>query len=193
MTARRAGREPYPTKVCPRCGSELYEDMTVCYGCLYDFSRDRDRSAELPPCPSGLGDVGPAGAEPEVVPPGGAAPGGDTVDLSAAARHASSLARETGVYLRTGLVDAWVPVGEGGLVVGRDPACDVVLHSPAVSRRHLRLVPVADGMGVTDLGSTNPATYRGREVRGSVVVPYGDSLEVCGCLLSVTGPPGRPD
>lgn len=30
----------YGTKLCPRCGAELYEDMAVCYGCLYDFSRD---------------------------------------------------------------------------------------------------------------------------------------------------------
>ncbi len=29
-----------PTKVCPRCGQELFADMDVCYGCLYDFSRD---------------------------------------------------------------------------------------------------------------------------------------------------------
>ena len=107
---------------------------------------------------------------------------------AAAARRAASEAR-TGAYLRTGSVDAWVGVGEGGLLVGRDPACDVVLHSPAVSRRHLRLVPTPDGMEVSDLGSTNPATYRGREVTERVVVPYGDSLELCGCRLTVTGPP----
>ena len=29
-----------PTKVCPRCGQELFADMDVCYGCLYDFSKD---------------------------------------------------------------------------------------------------------------------------------------------------------
>jgi hypothetical protein len=25
------------TKTCPRCGATLFEDMDVCYGCLYDF------------------------------------------------------------------------------------------------------------------------------------------------------------
>lgn len=29
------------TKVCPRCGMELFTDMDVCYGCLYDFTRVR--------------------------------------------------------------------------------------------------------------------------------------------------------
>ena len=24
-------------KVCPRCGEKLFQDMGVCYGCLYDF------------------------------------------------------------------------------------------------------------------------------------------------------------
>ena len=29
------------TKTCPRCGQVLFDDMDVCYGCLYDFTRDR--------------------------------------------------------------------------------------------------------------------------------------------------------
>lgn len=27
-------------KTCPRCGEMLFSDMDVCYGCLYDFSKD---------------------------------------------------------------------------------------------------------------------------------------------------------
>ena len=93
------------------------------------------------------------------------------------------------MLLRTPTVDLWVPVSpDAGCVIGRDPANDVVLHAPTVSRRHLGLVPTPDGMEVSDLGATNPATYRGEEVRGSVVVPYGDSVEVCGCVLTMTGP-----
>lgn len=30
-------------RTCPRCGAGLFEDMNVCYGCLYDFSKDRSR------------------------------------------------------------------------------------------------------------------------------------------------------
>lgn len=28
------------TKVCPRCGEILFEDMDVCFGCLYSFAKD---------------------------------------------------------------------------------------------------------------------------------------------------------
>ena len=53
-------RARYATKVCPRCGARLYEDMNICYGCLYDFSRDAVPPEE--PAGSGPGDEddGPA-------------------------------------------------------------------------------------------------------------------------------------
>ena len=31
---------PARGKRCPRCGELLFEDMDVCYGCLYDFTRE---------------------------------------------------------------------------------------------------------------------------------------------------------
>lgn len=34
------------TKTCPRCGQVLFADMDVCYGCLYDFSRDHHGAAD---------------------------------------------------------------------------------------------------------------------------------------------------
>lgn len=41
-------REGVGYKTCPRCGEVLFADMDVCYGCLYDFSRDeRARSEAL--------------------------------------------------------------------------------------------------------------------------------------------------
>ena len=41
-------REGLGYKTCPRCGEMLFADMDVCYGCLYDFSRDeRARSKAL--------------------------------------------------------------------------------------------------------------------------------------------------
>ncbi|MCI1666384.1 MAG: FHA domain-containing protein [Atopobiaceae bacterium] len=53
---RRAGDG---MKVCPRCGSRLFEDMNVCYACLYDFSKDR--TARVPGMPEldafGFGEV----------------------------------------------------------------------------------------------------------------------------------------
>ena len=40
-------------KTCPRCGEMLFADMDVCYGCLYDFSKDTVGS-RLPDAGRGL-------------------------------------------------------------------------------------------------------------------------------------------
>ena len=39
------------TKICPRCGQILFTDMDVCYGCLYDFTRDHHGNAGGGPVP----------------------------------------------------------------------------------------------------------------------------------------------
>ena len=162
------------TKTCPRCGAELYADMNVCYDCLYDFSRDSSRRS--------------LSALPTIT----ESPRDDATDPSAAPAAGAGRERAVGVLLRTASLDCWVGVPSEGASVGRDPDNDVVLHSPAVSDHHLRLVPTPDGMEVHDLGSANPARFRGRDVRGLVIAPYGDSVEVCGCVLTMTGPPGGP-
>lgn len=142
----------YATRRCPRCGAELYEDMAVCYGCLYDFSRDA--------------------AAPR--------PARSPLEL----RHAD----ETGVVVRTAALDAWLPVGELGAGVGSGGENDVVLRSVAALGCRVRLTPTPDGMEVADLCPSNPATYHGRAVEGRVVVPYGEGVDVCGCMLVMTGP-----
>ena len=80
-----------------------------------------------------------------------------------------------------------LPIPEEGLVVGRDPTSDVVLHSRAVSRSHVRILPAKvdeQGMRVLDLGATNPALFSGREVRGEVLVPLGWTVSVCGAFVT---------
>ncbi|MDM8270353.1 FHA domain-containing protein [Thermophilibacter provencensis] len=159
----------FETKVCPRCGAELYADMNVCYGCLYDFSRDAPRPPRAP-LSLLVGEDGPE----------------DTVNLAAAAGE--PLTERVGMMMRTSSVDVWIAVSDEGVSIGRAPENDVVLHSPAISGRHLSIVPTPDGMEVSDLDSTNPARYHGREVRGRVIVSYGDTIDVCGCILTMTGP-----
>ena len=58
-----------------------------------------------------------------------------------------------------------VAFGEGPLVVGRLPECDVVLGDPNVSRRHAELRRAGDAIVVTDLGSTNGTRVNGVPVR----------------------------
>lgn len=169
MRDEGARSSSFATKVCPRCGSELYADMSVCYECLYDFSRDGSRRplTMLPAVPM----------EDEDVPDPGPVTGGALASVDG-----------VGVRLRTADAECWVGVPEGGVCVGRAADNDIVLRSPAVSEHHLRLVPTPDGMEVHGLGSQNPARYQGHEVRGTVIAPYDDTLEVCGSLLTMTGP-----
>lgn len=94
MDETRGMSPSYQTRTCPRCGAELYADMKVCYGCLYDFTRAAGR-----PEPPRL---------PEPTP---AADDGATLDLVGAV---AASAGEVGLYLRTPSVDVWTGVPPRG-------------------------------------------------------------------------------
>ena len=40
-----------------------------------------------------------------------------------------------------------------GLVIGRDPTCDRCLAADGIAGQHAQLIPLGDGLGVTDLHS----------------------------------------
>ena len=191
---------------CPRCGAVLYADMSVCYGCLYDFTRasgDNGPSELLPgPGPDGAGatveaDAGAApdaGCEDET--PGAGAPrdADATWAMRVPRRSAPVVRREPGMLVETASCDVWVPLGEDVVAVGRAEDNGIVLHDPTVSRHHLRAMATPDGVEVHDCGATNPATYQGRQVCGCVVVSYGDRIQVGSAGLTMTGPvPCDPD
>lgn len=173
------------TKTCPRCGQELFADMQVCYGCLYDFTREHDlgsmpqdyvgdRSTLVSEIPWDLG-VAPTGPHPE-----------DEADTAlVAAKTAGGGEGRFSVRIQSESVEVTVPLPPDGLLVGRGSVCDVILHSRAVSRHHVRIVPHDGGAVVEDCGSTNRATLRGREVEASESMEVGDVLSVCGTLFSL--------
>lgn len=47
---------------------------------------------------------------------------------------------------------------EGDNIIGRDPAADVWLDSPSVSRRHSQIAITEDRITIADLGSKNGTT-----------------------------------
>jgi len=62
---------------------------------------------------------------------------------------------------RSGKVERVAPFRGAELIVGRGPACDLVLATAGVSRRHARFVREGDSFRVLDLGSANGLRVNG--------------------------------
>ena len=71
-----------------------------------------------------------------------------------------------------------------GLVVGRDPSCDVAICSNTLSRQHLRIARVGSQVMAQDLGATNPALVNGR-VLDEAVLGKEDVLELRGAGVTI--------
>ncbi len=55
------------------------------------------------------------------------------------------------------------------LIVGSDPACDVIIRDAAVSARHVELEPTPRGVVLRDLGSKNGTRVNGSQVEGALL------------------------
>ncbi|GAC1477052.1 MAG: hypothetical protein NVS1B4_19040 [Gemmatimonadaceae bacterium] len=64
-----------------------------------------------------------------------------------------------------------------GLLIGRDPSCDVVLADKNVSRRHATIAPALVGYLLTD-SSENGTTVNGVRVAGTRVLGRGDVVAI---------------
>src|SRR5260370_3444119 len=73
------------------------------------------------------------------------------------------------------------------MLVGRDAACDVVLLSKDVSRRHARFFVRGGELLVEDLGSQNGVYLSGARVTRATQVPWGASLEIGDVQVAVAG------
>jgi DNA-binding winged helix-turn-helix (wHTH) protein len=95
----------------------------------------------------------------------------------------SSLARpSTGSWLT--MPNRQFALAEGENIVGRDPAADVSLQFPGVSRRHARVV-VSEGVAtIYDLGSKNGTWVRGQRIAAPCVLYDGDQLRIGSMLLT---------
>jgi len=63
----------------------------------------------------------------------------------------------------------------GNLVLGRAPDCGLCLEASGLSRHHAKLTPVAEGVMVEDLGSTNGSFVNGQRVQRALARP-GDEV-----------------
>jgi hypothetical protein len=71
-----------------------------------------------------------------------------------------------------------VPLGPGGIRIGRTAGNDLVLADPEVSRAHCAIALAADGASVTDQGSTNGTFLAGVRIAGPHPLRHGDSLRI---------------
>jgi DNA-binding NtrC family response regulator len=62
-------------------------------------------------------------------------------------------------------------LSSGSCALGAGPECDVVISDPRVSRSHVRLSLVPEGVHVEDLGSRNGTYYLGQRVERIVLAP----------------------
>ena len=98
---------------------------------------------------------------------------------------AEPAAEAPGVYMRLEVLQGtpvrplteWNLTGE--LVVGRDPACDLVFDDPSLSRRHARIFVGEDGrVCLEDLASQNGTQVNGAPVEGTATLRSGDEITV---------------
>lgn len=76
------------------------------------------------------------------------------------------------------MAGATLPLREGGVLIGRNPECTLVLEDDFASGRHARIIHGEDGWYVEDLGSTN-GTYIGQyRVGEAVPVETGTTIRI---------------
>jgi hypothetical protein len=146
--------------------------------------QDRQRTSPRTPVPAAAGaGAGAAGAA-------GAAAAGPS---QAPARKGRSRAKGTPTTLvvtEGPLAGTSLPLRSGGVLVGRNPECALVLDDDYASGRHCRIYPDPsgrDGWAVEDLGSTN-GTFIGRErLTGSRPVEVGTTLRIGKTVLELRG------
>lgn len=87
-----------------------------------------------------------------------------------------------------------VALADGPLVLGRDPACDVVLGNLSVSRRHAQIGRDGDRYVLRALSRTSPTRLNGRVVVRDATLSAGDVVELVMVRLDVVAlPDGERD
>jgi len=65
-------------------------------------------------------------------------------------------------------------VGQGKVVIGRTPECDITIDNPAISRKHAAIEYKEEGYLLTDLGSSNGTFLNGEKITAPTILKPGD-------------------
>ncbi|SPF42667.1 FHA domain protein (fragment) [Candidatus Desulfosporosinus infrequens] len=72
--------------------------------------------------------------------------------------------------------------------IGRHGQCELVLHDPEVSRRHLKIALEENSLWLDDLGSTNGSFVNGQRITHLSVLP-GDRIQIGQSVLVIQRSP----
>lgn len=97
-----------------------------------------------------------------------------TDSLALTSQHTRSAVNPCPLTITSSLDGKVLCLTRGTYVVGSGPQADFVLQEKTVSRRHLSLELVPEGVRVVDLGSTNGTQYEGRVVSELVLSTHGE-------------------
>jgi ABC-type multidrug transport system ATPase subunit/pSer/pThr/pTyr-binding forkhead associated (FHA) protein len=64
------------------------------------------------------------------------------------------------------------------IIIGRDDGVDIVIPTPAVSRRHVRLMMEGNAYAIEDLGSSNGTFINGDRLIGRRALQHGDQIRL---------------
>jgi hypothetical protein len=128
---------------------------------------------------------------PAAVGAGAAGPAGAAAPETPARRGRRGKGSPTTLVVTEGpLTGTSLPLRSGGILVGRNPECALVLDDDYASGRHCRIQPDPsgrDGWVVEDLGSTN-GTFIGRDrLTGVRPVEIGTTLRIGKTVLELRG------
>lgn len=76
------------------------------------------------------------------------------------------------------LTGTTVPLGSGGVLLGRNPECTLVLDDDFASGRHARIYEGPEGLVLEDLGSTNGTYLDDQRLATSQLVRVGSTIRI---------------
>ena len=85
------------------------------------------------------------------------------------------------------LVGTMLPLGEAPIVIGRSPACTLVLEDEYASSRHAALTPQSDGWWIEDLSSRNGTFIDDERLSSPRQLKIGDVIRIGQTTLELVG------
>jgi pSer/pThr/pTyr-binding forkhead associated (FHA) protein len=85
------------------------------------------------------------------------------------------------------LTGTTLPLGASSILIGRAPACTLVLDDDYASSRHARIYPQGDQWYVEDLGSTNGTFLGDHQVTGPTPLQPGTGVQIGRSVVELQG------